>query len=337
MEDGGTLTELYRASGGPYGGIYVDQEYLKICDIIFGEGSVDKLKQEDMDGYLTVVREFETKKRSVTSDYKLHFVSRLSTSFNEKFSDAEKTERVQSSSLKDKVFFKRDKLKLSPSLMKSFFKKSLDNIVNHIENILSVIQGVDIILLVGGYAESPLVQERFRKDFANYDIIIPQDSSLVIMKGAVLFGHNPMLISARILRFSYGTAVHTDFDPKKHPQNHKYFDTYGVERCRNAFAKLITMNTKVLSTGKTVKTNGSPIYNNQKSYISKLYCIAEENPAVVDDKCQFVGSLDISVPDYVTGKWEAVEEYVFGMTQIKVSANVKATYETFKTTMDLLE
>ncbi|XP_062619390.1 heat shock 70 kDa protein 12B-like [Saccostrea cucullata] len=35
VDDDGSLTELYRASGGPYGGIYVDEKYLKIYDTIF--------------------------------------------------------------------------------------------------------------------------------------------------------------------------------------------------------------------------------------------------------------------------------------------------------------
>ena len=81
-----------------------------------------------------------------------------------------------------------------------------------------------MILLVGGYAESPLVQERFRKEFTNYRIINPQDSSLVVMKGAVLFGHNPMFISASISRFSYGSAIQGRFDSQKHPEDKKYID-----------------------------------------------------------------------------------------------------------------
>ena len=151
-----------------------------------------------MEEYLTIIREFETKKRSLTSDYDLDFSSKLSVYFNEKFSYAVKMQKVQTSYLKDKVFFKKDKLKLSPSLMKSFFKESLDNIVNHVKYMLRIIEGVDMILLVGGYAESPLVQKKFREDFAHCNIISPQDSSLVVMKGAVLFGHNPMFISDRI-------------------------------------------------------------------------------------------------------------------------------------------
>ncbi|XP_022295822.2 heat shock 70 kDa protein 12B-like [Crassostrea virginica] len=45
VENGGTLTELYRASGGPYGGIYVDKEYLNMYDTICGEGAKGKAEK----------------------------------------------------------------------------------------------------------------------------------------------------------------------------------------------------------------------------------------------------------------------------------------------------
>mgnify|MGYP003687646659 CR=1 FL=1 len=290
-----------------------------------------------MEEYLTIIREFETKKRSVTSDYNLHFSSKLSACFNEKFSNAVKMEKIESSYLKNKVSFMKDKLKVSPSLMKSFFKESLDNIVNHVENILEIIKDIDMILLVGGYVNSPLVQERFKNKFACCNIIIPQDSNLVVMKGAVLFGHNPMLISARVLRFSYGLTLECKFDPEIHPQDKRYYDDNGVERCKDGFSMLINSNTKVPASGKIVTIIGVPLYSTQKSYVSELYCTEEENPVIVDDRCQLVGSLEISVSEDFTEKWEAVEEYVFGMTDIKVSAKVMATDETFDTALDLLE
>ena len=122
-----------------------------------------------------------------------------------------------------------------------------------------------MILLVGGYAESPLVQERIKKKFANYSIIIPQDCNLVVMKGAVLFGHNPMSISGRILRFTYGISEEKKFDPKIHPQENRYTDKNGVERCRHFFRKLIDRNTKVPATGETVTRYDYPPYKNIKA------------------------------------------------------------------------
>ena len=191
-----------------------------------------------------------------------------------------------------------------------------------------------MILLVGGYAESPLVQERIKKKFANYSIIIPQDCNLVVMKGAVLFGHNPMSISARILRFTYGTSLHPMFDPKKHPQENHYTDENGVERCRQFFRKLIGRNTKVSATGETVTHYAFPLYETQKLFRSMVYCTEKEDIIIVDESCELVGTLEVSVPSHVEGKWKAHVRYVFGMTEIEVSARVEATNQTFEKTLN---
>ena len=252
-------------------------------------------------------------------------------------SKEEQMKRIQSSYLKDKVSLIRDKLKLSPSLMESFFKDSLENIIDHVQNILKSVENVNMILLVGGYGESPLVQETFRNEFTNLEIIIPQDCNLAVMKGAVLFGHNPMSVTARILRFTYGVSVKCEFDPNIHPRERRFTDTNGVERWRSAFQKLIDKNLKLPSTGKMVESNHSPLSDSPKKYALKVYCTEKDNPIVVDQSCQLVGTLAVSVPEHFTGIWRGYEKYEFGMTEIKVSATVKATNETFEATFNLLE
>lgn len=68
--------------GGPYGGIYVGQEYLKKYDIIFGEGTLEQLKRD--------VREFEVKKRTVSIESGTRYITRLSPVLNQKYSAEEK-------------------------------------------------------------------------------------------------------------------------------------------------------------------------------------------------------------------------------------------------------
>lgn len=337
VEVNGSLTELYRASGGPYGGIYVDQEYLKIYDIIFGKGTLDQLKREDMVEYLTITRDFETKKRTVSKDYDKRFVIRLSHILNEKHSAEEKARRIESSSLKNQVTVAKDKLFISPELMKSFFSESLENIVKHVEEILKSIQNIDTILLVGGYSESPLLQEKFKAEFKGKHIIIPQDCGLAVMKGAVLFGFNPQSIAARVLRYSYGSAVHPNFDPEKHPHERRYYDKEGTMRCKEAFAQIIAKNTKLPSSGKKVTHNCTPLFDDQRSYSLRLYFTEKDNPIVIDESFQKLGTLEISAPDHIKGIWEAEEVFVFGQTEIQISARVKGTDEYFETTLDLLE
>ena len=215
----------------------MDKEYLKMYETIFGNEAITKLKKDDIAEYLTITREFEAKKRTVTANYGSHFVTRLSAVLNVMVSNEEKMRKIQSSYLRDKVSLVRDKLKISPTLMESFFKDSLDNIIDHAKTILRSIEDVNMILLVGGYGESPLVQETFRNEFTNLEIIIPQDCNLAVMKGAVLFGHNPMSITARILRFTYGVSVKCKFDPNIHPHERRFTDIDGVEKCKSAFEK----------------------------------------------------------------------------------------------------
>ena len=312
----------------------MDNEYLKMYETIFGAGSIDQLKTADMVEFFIMTREFEVRKRTVQECLSKNFISRISSVLNRKLTLNEKVEKVQSSYLKDQVSFINDKLKMSPNLIKSFFNNSIENIISHIGNILKAIQDVDMILLVGGYAESQLVQERIKKKFENYSIIIPQDCNLVVMKGAVLFGHNPMSISARILRFTYGTSLHPMFDSKKHPQENHYIDENGVERCRDFFDKLICKNTKVPATGEIVTVDVVPLYETQKLYLSRVYCTEKEDIIVVDESCELVGTLEVLVPSHVERIWEAYERYVFGMTEIEVSARVKATNQTFETTLN---
>ena len=100
---------------------------------------------------------------------------------------------------------------------------------------------------------------------------------------------------------------------------------------------LMEKNTKVPSTGKIVTSEHSPPDESPNSYRLNLYCTQKDNPIVVDESCQLVGSLDVSVPDRFSEMWTANEKYEFGMTEIKVSATVNATNETFETTLDLLE
>lgn len=146
---------------------------MKIYDIIFGEGTIDQLKNEDMIEYLTITREFEIKKRTVSKNSDTRFITRLSPILNHKYSMADKASRIESSCLKNQVTVVRDKINISPELMKSFFTDSLGNIVKHVEEILKSIQNIDTILLVGGYSESPLLQEKFKAEFKDKRIIIP--------------------------------------------------------------------------------------------------------------------------------------------------------------------
>ncbi|XP_062619391.1 heat shock 70 kDa protein 12A-like [Saccostrea cucullata] len=290
-----------------------------------------------MGEYFTILKEFENKKRSINPDFQMSFVTKLPAILNQNCSDQDKMKAIQASYLKDQVKIVKDKVKISARMMMSFFEDSLSQTKKHVMEILQTVTNIEHILIVGGYGECSLLQETFKKEFSNKNIVIPNECSLAVIKGAVLFGHDPMAISSRILRYSYGPAVHAIFDSTKHPEEKRYIDKKGIERCNDAFDQLIARDTKVPSSGKTLTHTAVPLYDDQKGYVLRLYCTEENGPAVIKDNFQLVGKLNVSVPEYIQGKWEAEEHYTFGMTEIKVSSTVKETGETFETSFDLLE
>lgn len=99
-----------------------------------------------------------------------------------------------------------------------------------------------------------------------------------------------------------------------------------------AFSEIIAKDTRVPSTGKKVTCS-----QNQKSYTLKLYFTKKDNPTVIDDSFQQIGTLKISAPDHIKRKWKAGEVFVFGLTEIQISARVKGTDKYFETNLDLLE
>lgn len=298
-----------------------------------------KLKKDDMEEFLSIAMEFEHKKRSVTPNYEGIFSTKVSTTLTNARSLEERQNAIQSSRLKDNVWFKLDKLQLSPSLMESFFDDTLEQMVTHVKKIIQAIPDIKTILLVGGYSESSLLQERFKKlgKEREIDIIIPKESSLAVVKGAVLFGYNPQFITARVLRFSYGIASNPIFNPSIHPEERCYLDREGNRRCEDAFKEIIAKGTKVPSTGKTITRHAMSLYGNQKSCLLRVYCTDEDDPKVVDDDCTRLGTMKIFAPGYKPESWTVELSFDFSMTELDIYATAKGKERSLKTTLDLLE
>lgn len=125
----GSLKELYRASGGPHGGIYVDKEFLKLCELIFGNGAIEDLKRNEIEEYLSMLSTFEYKKRHVTSDNSVSLKIRVAVTLNNRRSDKEKKDAIKTHNLEENVSLITDKLNLKPEVMKGFFTASLNSIV----------------------------------------------------------------------------------------------------------------------------------------------------------------------------------------------------------------
>lgn len=96
-------------------------------------------------------------------------------------------------------------LRITPSLMRRLFNPTLDAIANHV--VSQIDSKISHLFLVGGFAESPLLQQKLRSAVGDrVRVIIPNDVSLTILKGAVLFGLDPTTVRMRTSQMTYGVG-----------------------------------------------------------------------------------------------------------------------------------
>ena len=313
----GHLNELCHASGGDCGGTAIDNAFIQMIVKILGAPMITLLKQEDPTAYLDLLREFEAVKRRIQTDTtgKVNFTIPCATInlLCENHQNESLSSMIQSSPFASTIALRGDKLRIDADVMKSLFDKTINNIVSLVKDVLRkpAAKNVPLLLLVGGFAECPLVQSAMKKTFLNKRIIIPEEAGLSVLKGAVLFGHKPDYIASRVMRFSYGANVYPLFDPDKHEQRRKYISAMdGKVRCREVFDEIIKQNESV-TLGTKVNKRHCTDNPNQDAISLDVYASTKEKPMYVDeDCCVLIGKAEIEIPFPTEERRNVSVEYI---------------------------
>ncbi|KAJ8303140.1 hypothetical protein KUTeg_019536 [Tegillarca granosa] len=163
----GKLMELYKASGVGRGGTAIDDEYVRFLTRIVGGPAMQKFRMEATAQYVEMLNDFEVTKRSIRSYEDSSVYVRLHPKLNEfciEVNEEEVLEIIKDGNFpyKDKIGLVADKLEIDVQILKNLFDPVVEEIVEHIRDILSkdVAAGVSIILMVGGFSESTIVQDK---------------------------------------------------------------------------------------------------------------------------------------------------------------------------------
>ncbi|WAR14095.1 HS12A-like protein [Mya arenaria] len=321
----GNLKEIHKASGGPWGGIFVDENYMKMLGCLLGERALLELQNTEMIDYFDITREFEHKKRSFNSVKTKHIIVRLSASLR----DLAKEHSKQSiegriAALENSITLTRDKLKIDGTVIQSWFKSPIDMLIQHIRSLLAEakMKRGQTIVLVGGFGESSYVQERMRNEIPAVRMIVPEDAGLAVLKGAVRFGHNPAIVSSRIMKYTYGTKVLVEFDEKKHPGDKKVWKNgeWWVPKCFKVYRRV---NDKV-GVDVQVTKMGTPY---SKVSLTPVYRMIQENPQYVTDPgCELIGTIRLENSIDIPFEEQDIEDtFVFGDTELLVKTKNMAT------------
>lgn len=324
----GSLEEIIPPSGGPWGGTTVDDQYVEFLKELFGLEIIEELKKSDLEDYTELIYGFEIKKRSVKStdgdelEGKTDITITLPAGLLEIVKKHKKSSLesvVQKSQYKNFVSVSGQKLHIKQAVFRRLFEPTTKHLLEHIRKLFEKPELSDVkhIIMVGGFSECDIIQKAIKMEFGRRaKVVIPDDAGLAVLKGAVLFGHQPKLIDKRILRKTYGIQSWPDFDPDVHPP-HKKVWINGEERCKDIFDKFAEIDEKV-ETGKSYTKSFQVLRPEEGSLELVLYVSDDKNPRfVTDPTCKRHGTFTVPLSAIRSGETLEVEEsLIFGETEL---------------------
>lgn len=190
----GTYIELHKPTEWPWGGTKVDEAFYQMIIKIVGASCFLKFKDEFQADNLDIQREFEIKKKKVKPESNSKIVFKLPFSLQSTFEEetGEKLKEViQQMQYARKMTLQTNNLRMEADLFKEFFREPVNMLVEHLQQLMTEdnLSDVSTLLMVGGFSESPIMQDAIMKAFPDKKVIVPEDAGLAVLKGAVLFGY----------------------------------------------------------------------------------------------------------------------------------------------------
>ncbi|XP_022801917.1 heat shock 70 kDa protein 12A-like isoform X1 [Stylophora pistillata] len=335
-QDDGRIREIHKVTGGPYGGNKVNHQFEGLLDELFGAEKLYEYRKLFPIDWLHLKNDFEEKKRGVRSQQKKETRIRLPYSFVSTINKflPHSLARYGEGEIK---LQRNEYLCLSPSVMIKQFEPVLEAMKDHLDVLLSKpeLSKVKVMLLVGGFAESPILQQKIMEKFnCRCRVIVPRDAAKAVVQGAVMFGQLPDRISQRVMSTTYGCACCRDFIQGIHP-NEKKFIADGVEKCRDLFACFVKEDEEV-KLGQRIRQVFHPVYANQTEVPFGFYTSSNADAQFVTEPgLTKIGNLVVHSPVTRGGRDRDIEvSLYFGGTEITATALDVSSGNVKQTTLD---
>lgn len=339
LQTNGSIKEVHKVTGGPHGGIRVDQQFESLLEELFGTQNIAKYRHEHRSDWLTLKNDFEAKKRADRIlDNEVMTNIRLPSSF-QSLASKNQTKDMRSYGSSNVKLKNGEYLALSSRMMKNLFDPTVNHIKDHLKNLLQQpkLSKVKIMLLVGGFADSALLQQEIRGAFSNrVKVLVPNKASIAVVHGAVLFGKKPERITERVVATTYGAGCSRDFIHGVHPEEKKFIAD-GIEKCDDLFNLFVRENAsvrfgqKITSPYTLVRANDTEIRFNFYSAINP------DSQFVTDPGMRKLGSVTVLSPDTWRGRDRKIEVSMeFGGTEITARARDVSSGNVAQTAIDFL-
>lgn len=160
--------------------------------------------------YYNFQREVKTKIRLISPSSSKLTIQLSPFMLNETRYSENLQESVLRKECKDELDIKLDKCVIKSDRSKVLVSEAGKRIVDYIETeLFAVFSDINHIILVGEFAQSPMLQEILKASFSTKNIIIPGDANMAAVRGAVFFGQTDVSVKTNIVYSKSHTSLNS--------------------------------------------------------------------------------------------------------------------------------
>ncbi|KAL3885514.1 hypothetical protein ACJMK2_025567 [Sinanodonta woodiana] len=145
-----------------------------------------------------------------------------------------------------------------------------------------------------------MLQRVIQKEFKGRKIVVPHDVGMVVLKGAVVFGHDTGAISERIAKYTYGVSAYSPSIEVEDDEKYKIVNGDGYVEYENIFTKHVEIGQSI-QCDERFQRQYHPSHSKKYIITVKLFATQKENPKYVTDLgCFKVGEMRVDVDTKVS-------------------------------------
>ncbi|CAM2098045.1 heat shock 70 kDa protein 12A [Caretta caretta] len=336
IQENQSLKELHKASGGGWGGDTVDEKFKEFLKEIFQDGVWEEYAQNHPAECHKMMYDFGLQKCSSNRE---EVYMRCYHNLTKVAEHKKKDISLFFDGIKG-VLWCDGTIMITYEKMKSFFAYSVRQTIGALQEILNKpeMAKVQYILLVGGFASSIILRDEIYQTFRKYRILCPQESQAAIIKGAILFGHNPQIVASRISALTYGVKISEAFDIAVHDvQKKRVSKADNYVYCTDLFKKLVGIG-DLVEVDEVASYTFTPTEPDQTSVIFSFYCTEKDDAKYIDEEgLKMLGSCTVPTPNTELGKNRQLRlDIKFGLTEFKATGTDVTSGESRTVMIDFL-
>jgi hypothetical protein len=333
------LREVSRGFGEKLGGGSVDNIFVQFLHKLLGDAIADEFVNKYRKEFLMMMHEFEYQKRNVTPittsyiDLKVPACIQLlcqKQQYNDNLANV-----IFRSVYKGHVKLIGQRLRIDAIVSNEFFRAITVEMAKMIGQTLASFKpakDVTILVLTGAFAESEVVQEVMHQELVGKSqikqIIVPPDSDVAALKGAVIYGHNPAAIACRVNRCTQGMRIARLFNPEMHAVSRRSV-LNGIEYILDIFSPFLTIGTRVPAGFISHQALTTTEPHQKKIEIDLYQSTSLSHNFVTDEGCESLGKIEYQIPIPSEEARSIYVDFVLGGTELELIITDKKT--SFKT------